>query len=101
MEADLKSTNRELSGLRLFRDAVLASDTTLVLRKGGGYLTLDAYLREVENRIEKSVLNKAFSYGNEDEGHRLAHYYGMQDTVERVFYFIVYFIFKWWLKVAY
>ena len=59
LERRLNKTQSELGALRLFKDSIIASDKqNLIVRKGGGYTSLEKFVDKLEARIATQMGEK-------------------------------------------
>ena len=78
-EAKVAALEAEAGSLRLFRDAMAASDRTMIARKGGGFVPLEEYVKIVEARVGAAALEEALA--GREGGEAAARRYGLEGAL--------------------
>jgi hypothetical protein len=78
-EAKVAALEAEAGSLRLFRDAMAASDRTMIARKGGGFVPLEEYVKIVEARVGAAALEEALA--GKEGGEAAARRYGLEGAL--------------------
>ena len=75
LRARIVPLESEVGALRLFKDAMASSERAMIVRKGGGYVSMDAFVKSVEDRIGAAALEDALA--GSKEGEAIATHYGL------------------------